>query len=211
MARDILDLGADVIDDTIVETKHRISPKKRNYIIGLSVTAALLAGAVTFTIIAANSWLLDVNNLNKMQFYFTPDNLLEEGEEQTLTLYKLDPEVKYPSTFRIPEKVQGYKVAHVADGAFSGHSEIKKVIFTKYVESIGKNAFSNCTNLESFTWNKKLNVIGENAFIGTKFLANLQAKNDIIYSIPSGTLVYLGSNYFDDNTALVSNELSEAE
>ena len=207
MARDILDLGADVFDDTVVEAKHRISPKKRNYIIGLSITGALLAGIVTFTVIAANSWLLDVNNLEKIQFYFTPDTMLEEGEEQTLTLYKLDPQVQYPSTFRIPEKVQGYKVAHVADGAFSGHSEIKKVIFTKYVESVGKNAFSNCTNLEEFTWNKKLNSIGEDAFIGTKFLANLQKDSHLKYSIPSGTLIYLGTDYFNANTALVSNEL----
>lgn len=211
MARDILDLGADVFDDTVVEAKHRISPKKRNYIIGLSVTGALLAGVITFTVIAANTWLQDVNNLDKIQFYFTPENMLEEGEEQTLTLYKLDPEVKYPATFRIPEKVQGYKVAHVGEGAFSGHSEIKKVIFTKYVQSVGKNAFSNCTNLESFTWNKRLDSIGEDAFIGTKFLANLQADTHLKYSIPSGTLLYLGSEYFNDNTALVSNALSNEE
>ena len=210
MARDILDLGADVFDDTVVEAKHRISPKKRNYIIGLSITGALLAGIVTFTVIAANSWLLDVDNLEKIQFYFTPETMLEEGEEQTLTLYKLDPEVKYPSTFRIPEKVQGYKVAHVADGAFSGHDEIKKVIFTKYVESIGKNAFSNCTSLEEFVWNQKLNSIGEDAFVGTKFLSNLQADSHGICSIPSGTLIYLGTDYFEDNTALVSNELDAA-
>ena len=211
MARDILDLGADVFDDTVVEAKHRISPKKRNYIIGLSITGVLLIGAITVTVVAANSWLLDYSNLEKIQFYFTPTSLLEEGEEQTLTLYKLDPEVEYPETFRIPEKVQGYKVAHIADGAFSGHSEIKKVIFTQYVESVGKNAFSNCTNLESFTWNKRLTSIGEDAFIGTKYLANLKADTHGKEVIPSGTLIYLGTDYFAHNAALVSNELSDAE
>ena len=211
MARDILDLGADVFDDTVVEAKHRISPKKRNYIIGLSITGVLLAASVTITVIAANSWLLDYSNLNKIQFYFTPTNMLEEGEEQTLTLYKLDPEVKYPEVFRIPERVQGYKVAHVAEGAFSGHEEIKRVIFTQYVESVGKNAFSNCTNLEDFTWNNRLHSIGEDAFIGTKYLSKLQSNPSGKEVIPSGTLIYLGSQYFEDNTALVSNALSTEE
>ena len=67
MARDILDLGADVIDDTIVESKHRISPKKRNYIIGLSVTGVLLVGAIAFGITAANLWLQDMDYLNNVK------------------------------------------------------------------------------------------------------------------------------------------------
>ena len=43
MARDISELGADVFDDT-PKPKNKISPKKRNYIIGLSITGVLLVG-----------------------------------------------------------------------------------------------------------------------------------------------------------------------
>ena len=137
MARDILDLGADVFDDTVVASKHRISPKKRNYIIGLSITGVLLAGLITFTVIASNTFLQDVDNLEKIQFIYTPTSMLEEGEEQTLTLFKLDPNTKYPSTFRVPEKVKGYRVAHIGTEAFVNHPEIKKIIITKYVKTIG--------------------------------------------------------------------------
>lgn len=140
MARDILDLGADVYDDTQEAKKHRISPKKRNYIIGLSITGVLLAGAITFTVIASNLWLQDVTNLTNIQFYFTPPSEGDE-EEPTLTLYKLDPNTVYPETFRIPEKVQGYKVTAIAPDAFNGHYEIKKLIFTQYVDTVGDRAF----------------------------------------------------------------------
>ena len=211
MARDILDLGADVYDDTVVASKHRISPKKRNYIIGLSITGVLLAGLVTFTIIASNTFLLDVTNLEKIQFIYTPSSMLEEGEEQTLTLFKLDPNTKYPSTFRIPEKVKGYRVAHIGEEAFVNHPEIKKVIFTKYVKTIGDRAFSNCTGLEKFTWNKALTEIGSDAFFGTKFLNNLQLDSKGFYKIPSGVLVYVGKDYFPANSALVPGTLTAEE
>ncbi|MCR5505889.1 MAG: leucine-rich repeat domain-containing protein [Bacilli bacterium] len=211
MARDILDLGADVYDDTVVASKHRISPKKRNYMIGLPIAGVLLAGIITFAIIAANTFLKDVDNLENIQFYYTPTSMLEEGEEQTLTLYKLDPNTKYPATFRIPERVKGYKVAHVGPEAFVGHTEIKKVIFTKYVKSIGEKAFSNCSNLESFSWNKALTDIGNDAFYGTKFLTNLEKDNKGFYKIPSGVLLYVGKDYFPANTALIPDSLSTEE
>lgn len=211
MARDILDLGADVYDDTPVATKHRISPKKRNYIIGLSIAGVLLAGLVTFTVIASQTFLQDVNNLENIQFYYTPTSMLEEGEEQTLTLYKLDPNTKYPSTFRIPEKVKGYKVAHIGPEAFVGHNEIKKVVITKYVKSIGEKAFSNCVNISNFSWNKALTDIGNDAFYGTAFLKNLQSDPKGFYKIPSGVLLYVGKDYFPANTALIPDSLTAEE
>ena len=69
MARDISELGADVFDDT-PQPKRRISIKKRNYIIGLSVAAALAIGAATTSIILCNTVLLDYANVQNVYYYF---------------------------------------------------------------------------------------------------------------------------------------------
>ena len=212
MARDILELGADVVDDTIVESKHRISPKKRNYIIGLSITGLLLAGSIAFAITAANLWLQDMDYLENIQFYYTPkDSNNPNAAEPTLTLYKLDPNTKYPKSFRIPERVNGYKVTTIAPEAFNGHVEIEKIIFTKYVTNVGEKAFYGLKNLSEIKWNQSLSYIGADAFGDTAFYKNLEKDPKGFYRIPSGVLIYLGTDYFDDNTVLVDSSLSETE
>lgn len=212
MARDILDLGADVIDDTIVESKHRISPKKRNYIIGLSVTGVLLVGAIAFGITAANLWLQDMDYLNNIQFYFTPKDATDpNAPEPTLTLYKLDPNTKYQKDFRIPEVVNGYKVTAIAPEAFNGHTEIEKIRFTKYIDTIGEKAFYGLKNLSEIKWNNAISYIGPDAFEDTAFYENLKKDTKGFYRIPSGVLIYLGTEYFNANTVLVDDSLSDAK
>ena len=68
------------------------------------------------------------------------------------------------------------------------------------IEWIGESAFLDCTNLSSFTWSKNLKDIGVDAFSGTKFYEKLLQDDKGIYDLPSGILVYVGTNYFDDNT-----------
>ena len=210
MARDISELGADVFDDT-PKPKNKISPKKRNYIIGLSISGFLLVGVVAATVVLCNTALSDYSNVENVMYYFTPKQLAAEGEEPTAVLYRLPSDKKFPSTFRIPTQVLGYKVVGVADYAFSTHEEIKKVIMPNTVEWIGENAFLDCTNLSSFTWSKNLKDIGVDAFAGTKFYENLLKDDKGLHDIPSGILIYVGTNYFDDNTAIVSDSLTEAQ
>ena len=213
MARDIQDLGADVFDDTIPESQRRLSPKKRNYIIGLPILGVLLAGVVTFAVIASNLWLQDMDYLKNVQFYFTPvDANDKNAPTPTLTLYKLDPNTKYPKNFRIPEKVEGYKVTAIAPEAFNGHNEIQSVTFTKYVDTVGERAFYGCRGIKKFVWNKALSHIGADAFSDTAFYDNLKEnRKDSYYTIPSGILIYLGSEFLKDNTALVSDDITDAE
>ena len=214
MARDILDLGADVFDDTQVAKKRRISPKKRNYIIGLSCLSLFLAGAITFTVIAANTWLLDMTNLNGLQFYYSPKDPNDpNAPEPTLTLYQLDSSIKYPSSFRIPEKVKGLKVTAIAPDAFNGHTEIEDVIFTSYIDTIGDKAFTGCTNIKNFKWNKALRNIGNEVFNDTAFYKKLEEDSERAFSIPNtGVLIYLGKDYFKtDNIALISDSFTEQE
>ena len=210
MARDISELGADVFDDT-PKPKNKISPKKRNYIIGLSITGALLVGVAAATIVLCNTALTDYSNVENVSYYFTPKNLLGEGEESVAVLYRLPSDKTFPSTFRIPSQVLGHKVVGVAPNAFSGHTEIKKVIMANTVEWIGEQAFSGCSNLSSFTWSKKLTDIGVDAFAGTKFYENLIKDDKGLYDTPSGLLIYAGINYFEPNTAIVSNSLNEEQ
>ena len=211
MARDIAELGADVIDDTPVDPKHKMSAKKRNYIVGLSIAAAFLAGAVTATVILCNTALSDYSNVEKVMYYITPRSDLKEGEKPGAVLYKLDSSYKYKSTFRIPSSVKGYKVVGVADEAFTGHNEIKKIVMPNSLRFVGDRAFYNCKNLSSFTWSKNLVEVGVDAFSNTKFYTDLSKNKSSIYKLPAGMLVYAGEDYFENNTALISDELSEAE
>ena len=54
MARDISELGADVFDDSPKKYK-KISPKQRNYIIGLSISGFLLIGVTVATVVLCNT------------------------------------------------------------------------------------------------------------------------------------------------------------
>lgn len=211
MARDISELGADVIDDTPVDPKRRMSAKKRNYIIGLSITGVLLAGAVVATVVLCNTALTDYSNVRNVMYYITPNSTLKEGEKPGAVLYKLDSQYKYASTFRIPSQVKGYPVVGVADSAFSGHTEIKRIVMPNSLRFVGTKAFYNCSNLSKFSWSKSLTDVGVDAFTNTKFYENLLKDPSNMYKIPSGLLVYVGEDYFDNNTALVSDNLSETE
>ena len=210
MARDISELGADVIDDSPKQA-HRISPKKRNYIIGLSVAGVLLIAAATTSAVLCNTVLLDYSNLSNITYYYTPKTFLAEGEEPTAVLYNLRSGVKYPSTFRIPSRIKGYKVVGVADDAFVGHTEIKKVIMPNTLQFVGERAFYNCTNLESFTWSKNLTSVGVDAFLNTSFYTNLLNQSKTLYDLPSGLLIYVSKDYFSPNTAIVSDEIEESK
>ena len=203
MARDISELGADVIDDTPVDPKHKMSKKKRNYIIGLSITGALVAGITIGTIILAKTVLSDYSNVENVTYYLNQN----DNGSKTAVLYKLKSDVTYPSTFRIPSQVKGYKVVGVAEDAFAGHKELKQVIMPNTLKYVGEKAFYNCSNLASFTWSKNLDEVGVDAFLNTKFYNNLLKDTKSMTYLPSGLLIYVGKDYFGTGTALVSKEM----
>ncbi len=211
MARDISELGADVFDDTIPQGKHHMSAKKRNYIIGLSITGVLLVGLVIGVVVLCNTALTDYSNVRNVKYYYTPQALLKDGEKPTATLYQLDSDKKYPSTFRVPSQVRGYKVTAIGDNAFAGHDEIKRVIIPNTVTTIGEKAFYNCTNLKKFTFSKNISYVGTDAFLNTKFFDDISSDSTKNYTLPSGILIYVGNDYFKPNTALISDDVSDAD
>ncbi len=52
-------------------------------------------------------------------------------------------------TLTIPAKLAGYKVWSVSEGAFADRKDIKKVVVSEGVYTIGAHAFENCTNLRT--------------------------------------------------------------
>lgn len=210
MARDISELGADVFDDT-PKPPRKISPKKRNYIIGLSLTAVMIAGASVAAVVLCNTALTDYSNVQNVTYYYTPETMLEEGQKPTAVLYRLRSDVKYPSTFRVPSQINGYKVVGIASNAFSGHSEIKHVVLPNTVTWVGEKTFYNCTNLAKFTWSKNLSEVGVDAFLNTAFYNNLLKDTKSIFDLPSGLLIYVGKDYLKPNTAMISDSIAEAD
>lgn len=211
MARDISELGADVYDDTPVDPKHKMSKKKRNYIIGLSILAAFIAGSAAGIVILCNTSLTDYSNVENVKYYFTPKNDPNGDGNSDAVLYRLLSDKKYPSTFRIPSQIKGHKVVGVASEAFAGHEEIEKVIMPNTIQFVGDKAFSNCVNLKTFSWSKNLDTVGLDAFDNTAFFNAIIEDTHSLYDLPSGLLIYVGQDYFKEKTALVSSELTEQE
>ncbi|MCM1498966.1 MAG: leucine-rich repeat domain-containing protein [Clostridium sp.] len=75
------------------------------------------------------------------------------------------------SSVTIPAKIKikgtSYKVTAIADNAFKGNKNLKKVTIGKNITSIGKNAFKGCSRLKSININSsKITKVGKNAFKG---------------------------------------------
>lgn len=198
MARDISELGADVYDDTVVAKKGKLSPKKKNYIIGLSCTAVGVLGLIFVYIMMAKVWFIDLENIEYLTFSYPVD---PENGERTVCIDSIDLDSNYPENFRIPHKVSGMKVTKIGNGAFKGADRLKSVDLSK-IESIGEEAFSGCEKLESFTFNRGLKEIGSAAFLNTKYY-NAFTSTDMInvYDI----LIYAGADYFQPNTVVLAD------
>lgn len=202
MARDISELGADVYDDTVVAKKGKLSPKKRNYVIGLSCTGVAVLGLVFVYIMMAKVWFIDLNNIEYLTVSYPVEPI---NGKVTCTVDRINLDADYPENFRIPQKINGYPVTRIADGAFKGAKKLKSVDLSS-IESIGAEAFDGCENLEKFSFSDNVHEIGTNAFRSTKYIANLpQDELTIIGDI----LLYAGPNYFEPNTIVLADHDSE--
>lgn len=68
------------------------------------------------------------------------------------------------SVLLIPETLDGYPVAEIADSVFSGNTNLTSVHIPNGVKKIGWFAFSGCTSLKNVTLPKSLEEIGYDAF-----------------------------------------------
>ena len=68
------------------------------------------------------------------------------------------------TTLNRPDTLMGFPVGAIADEAFAGYSNIKKVVIPDSVTSIGNAAFRDCTSLKTVIIGKNVKYIGAHAF-----------------------------------------------
>lgn len=207
MAKLISELGADVIDDTIVAKKTRFTPKQKNYIIGLPILGVIVIALATVYTLAINVWLKDFENMAYITYTHSAPNA--EGKIEYATINRVDPNSNYPAEFRVPQTVtvdgKTIKITHIDDGAFSGCTRLTKVILPSNIEHIGTKAFAGCTALKEISFSKNLSYIGNDAFMDTAYKASWP---DDDYVRVNNILLHVGSNALGEKTALVSTKES---
>lgn len=185
------------------EILHLKKVKKRNYIVGLSLTGVFAIALIATYVLAANVWLIDYENMSYITFSYPA--LVEEGEERTATIVSIKTDSNYPAEFRIPAKINGYRVTAIGDGAFGGCDRLTKVIMTDNITNIGAYAFAGCENLSEIIFSKNIEVLGTNAFENTHFYNNLsQDKVSAIH----GILFFVGENIISEKTVILSDHES---
>lgn len=85
----------------------------------------------------------------------------------------------------IPEKIDGYNVTGIAEGAFCDLSS-NRVVIPKTVRAISDNAFTNLKAKEIVLFDS-INILGEKAFLGAQF--------DTLYINANRSPVYAGTYY----------------
>lgn len=182
------------------EAIRRHKAKKKNYIVGLSITGAFAIILMVIYVLSANVWLVDLENMSYITFSYPA--LVEEGEEVTATIVSIKTTSNYPSEFRIPSQINGYRVTAIGDNAFAGCERLTKVIMTDNIKSIGSYAFAGCENLSSITFSKNIETLGTNAFQNTYFFDHLPP--DSVSAI-HGILFHVGANVVPANTVILEN------
>lgn len=186
-----------------LEAEKRKKAKKRNYIIGGSISGVLAIGLAIVYVLAAKVWLLDVDSLPYVEYEYS--SIADENGEINATITGYNKDLKLPASFRIPEYVNGYKVTKIADQAFGNCKDIVHVTIPDSVVSIGNYAFSLCENLESFTFSKNIVEVGKEPFKGTKYQNDLDLHAaDRVNGV--GQILYsVGANLIPDNCVIVEN------
>ncbi|MDR0934903.1 MAG: leucine-rich repeat domain-containing protein [Erysipelotrichaceae bacterium] len=181
----------------------RKKAKKRNYIVGLSVTGALALGLIAVYVLAANVWLIDYQNMSYITFSYPAE--VEDGQEATATIVSINTNSNYPAEFRIPATINGYRITSIGDNAFAGCSRLTKVIMTDNITSIGSYAFAGCEKLADIQFSSNIEVLGTNALQNTYFFDHLPS--DKVSAI-HGILFHIGNNVVKENTVLLENHES---
>ena len=80
---------------------------------------------------------------------------------------------------RIPETINGVKVAVISDYAFEGCESLKSVAIPDSVTSIGDDAFSGCTSLTSVVIPEGVTSIGDRVFRGCESLTSVAIPDSV--------------------------------
>lgn len=182
-------------------SKKKFNLKKFLIILGSCslVAAGLIAGYASLI----NFYLLDYENMEYIEFSYLINN--DESQETTIRIDRVYPNSSYPDNFRIPNRLLGYRVTEIGNGAFEDLTRLNSVTFPNSVYLIGEEAFAGCTNLASFNVPYDLTYIGTDAFAETAFLNN-QTDGQVLI----GEILYQYKGEVAENTAIVASLESEA-
>ena len=112
------------------------------------------------------------------QFTFTTNN-----GALTITGYTV-----YFSTVIIPAITNGYPVTGIGDSAFNGQTEIRSIILSTNITTIGNQAFNN-TDLTNIYFPASITNLGNLAFVNCAFLTNITVDpGNPVYSSTNGVL-----------------------
>lgn len=175
--------------------------KKRNFIVGLSLTGVSIIVLIVVYCLAAFVWLADLTTLPYIEYTYSA---LEGTTTATITRLKADSD--YPENFRIPAKVNGLTVTGIGPNAFAGCDRLEKVIMTDNIKWVGDYAFAGCTNLKEFEFSNSITHLGTGAFNDTYYLENLPTDG---VSVVSQILFNVGQGIIEDNTVLLADRNSE--
>lgn len=138
-----------------------------------------------------------VSKIESMAFYFS--SLIQIELPETLEIIDNSAFASCSELTRVGG-LQNTKVTQILDGAFSGCSKLKNVIFPQTLLTLGGGAYSGCSALTSVTFNSNLKTIGANAFEGCSSLSQLTGLEKTVVAT-------IGDSAFKDCTSLVDVSL----
>ena len=171
--------------------------KKQNLVKNLIILGAITGLIATGYVLLINNVLLDYQNMPYIEFSYSD----EPGVKKEVTIEKVHETTNYPSSFRIPNRLNGYPVTKIADEAFINLDRLVSVSFPESLKEIGARAFYNCPKLKSIgKIPSKLTYIGDEAFEETRFIEEQPAGPFEI-----GNILYKYVGELESKTAIVPN------
>lgn len=81
--------------------------------------------------------------------------------------------------FEVPTDIEGYPVGEINKDAFRNNKDLKKLIMSDTIDSIGINAFYGCENLEEIHFSAQLRSVGKYAFAGSSALTEVTLPENV--------------------------------
>lgn len=140
-----------------------------------------------------------------MWFNVTAEGVVEVGNGKNAAISQYsEGELVVPANVVNPADKRSYKVAKVANFAFSLCSKLTTVTLEEGIKEIGENAFSGCNALQAIGNPSSLTAIGRGAFAGCSQLRHAQLPKNLA-SI--GQEAFAG-NQFADNKVILPIKLA---
>lgn len=79
----------------------------------------------------------------------------------------------------IPSEIDGYSVVAVADRAFSGQTDMKKLVLPDTVERVGDYSFYGCVSLKKVDLGGSLKTLGDYSFADCDYLRSVQTPSTL--------------------------------